>query len=401
MKVAWLIQNLVPYHHARFEAFSRREGIDGHLIQVTDRDSFGILEFKPERRSYDLHTLFAGRDRSSISPAELQDELEKTLSTIGPDCVCASGWGMEIGWQIQAWALGNHVPVVMFSESTSYDEERRRGKEWIKSRLVKACGAALVGGTPHKEYICNLGMSPDSVFLGHNAVDGSHFAAESVSRPPTLPEWLERESYFVCCTRFGEKKNLPRLVRAYAQYAGRCESEGKNACKLVIAGDGDLRAEIEQTIAVEKITDRVVLLGAVGYDSLPWLYQHSRAFIHASTTEQWGLVVNEAMAAGAPVLVSNRCGCAVDLVQDGVNGFQFDPYSERDIADALWRFEALEEHERQAMGMASRRIIADWTPDRFANGLGLAVDRALHAKIHRHATTARWTIRLLLAKEGR
>jgi glycosyltransferase involved in cell wall biosynthesis len=47
--------------------------------------------------------------------------------------------------------------------------------------------------------------------------------------------------------------------------------------------------------------------------------------VHASTTEQWGLVVNEAMAAGLPVLVSDRCGCAPDLVEVGVNGFTFDP----------------------------------------------------------------------------
>jgi 1,2-diacylglycerol 3-alpha-glucosyltransferase len=55
------------------------------------------------------------------------------------------------------------------------------------------------------------------------------------------------------------------------------------------------------------------------------------AFIQASTTEQWGLVVNEAMASGLPVLVSERCGCAPDLVKNGVNGYTFDPYDIKEI----------------------------------------------------------------------
>ena len=57
---------------------------------------------------------------------------------------------------------------------------------------------------------------------------------------------------------------------------------------------------------------------------LPW--SSPPPFVHASTTEQWGLVVNEAMAAGLPVLVSERCGCASDLVAHGINGLLFDPY---------------------------------------------------------------------------
>ena len=116
------------------------------------------------------------------------------------------------------------------------------------------------------------------------------------------------------CTRFGQKKNIPSLVRAYALYYGRSREEGDQAFDLVIAGDGELRGEIEATVAASGVEDKVKLLGAVDYSTLPWLYQNAQAFVHASTTEQWGLVVNEAMAAGVPVLISRRCGCAPDLV---------------------------------------------------------------------------------------
>ena len=56
------------------------------------------------------------------------------------------------------------------------------------------------------------------------------------------------------------------------------------------------------------------------------VYGLASAFVHPSTTEQWGLVVNEAAAAGLPLIVSERCGCAPELVRQGVTGFLFDPY---------------------------------------------------------------------------
>jgi glycosyltransferase involved in cell wall biosynthesis len=99
--------------------------------------------------------------------------------------------------------------------------------------------------------------------------------------------------------------------------------------------------------------------------------------VHASTTEQWGLVVNEAMAAGLPVLVSDRCGCAPDLVEVGVNGFTFDPCGVEELAGLMQRVAAMTDGQRDAMGRASQRIIADWGPERFADGLMQAVQAAL------------------------
>ena len=115
------------------------------------------------------------------------------------------------------------------------------------------------------------------------------------------------------------------------------------------------------------------------------------AFVHASTTEQWGLVVNEAMAAGLPVLVSNRCGCAPDLVRDGVNGFTFDPYDVDRLADLMLKVSS-DQCDREAMGQASRAIIKDWGPERFADGLMQAVAVARSRPLPR----ASWLDRSLL-----
>jgi len=126
------------------------------------------------------------------------------------------------------------------------------------------------------------------------------------------------------------------------------------------------------------VADHVRLVGGKGYGELPAFYAHASAFIHASTTEQWGLVVNEAMAAGLPVLVSNRCGCAADLVKDGENGSTFDPTNEEQMADLMLRISS-DEERRKEMGRKSREIIANWGPARFASGLSSAIEAALSA----------------------
>jgi glycosyltransferase involved in cell wall biosynthesis len=118
------------------------------------------------------------------------------------------------------------------------------------------------------------------------------------------------------------------------------------------------------------------------------------AFVHASTTEQWGLVVNEAMASGLPVLVSNRCGCAPDLVEEGRNGFLFDPYDVSGLADAMYSM-AAERTDRVEMGLASQEIIAQWSPQNFAENLARAAERALHVARPRPSIVDRAILQVL------
>jgi glycosyltransferase involved in cell wall biosynthesis len=108
---------------------------------------------------------------------------------------------------------------------------------------------------------------------------------------------------------------------------------------------------------------------------LPVYYGLARAFVHASTTEQWGLVVNEAVASGLPVIVSNRCGCVPELVQD--NGFTFDPANESECAEWLLQMASLSADERRHLGDASYRIAANFAPDRFGEGLEQAAAMVL------------------------
>src|SRR5690348_18498611 len=84
-------------------------------------------------------------------------------------------------------------------------------------------------------------------------------------------------------------------------------------------------------------------------------------------SEQWGLVVNEAIASGLPVIVSDGCGCAPELVQG--NGFTFDPFDEKQLGERLLEMASLPETERRNLSDANYRISANFTPERFGEGL--------------------------------
>jgi glycosyltransferase involved in cell wall biosynthesis len=184
------------------------------------------------------------------------------------------------------------------------------------------------------------------------------------------------KDYFFCCSRLIEGKNIDRMIDAFHRYRRTSE---QTAWDLVIAGDGPLRDVIECQIRSLSLTQYVHLLGRQTYDQLPRLYASAGGFIMPSLAETWGLVVNEAMAAGLPVLVSQAAGCHFDLVKEGVNGHIFDPEDADQLAMLLSKLSM--SPKRNDMGNASRRIIRDWDLHRFTSGLTEAshIARASHA----------------------
>jgi glycosyltransferase involved in cell wall biosynthesis len=152
---------------------------------------------------------------------------------------------------------------------------------------------------------------------------------------------------------------------------------------LVILGDGVPRMRLESLCLRLGVKDAVVMPGFRDYDELPVFYGLAGAFIHASTTEQWGLVVNEALASRLPVIVSNRCGCAPELVEAGRNGFTFNPYETEELVGLMLQVASMTTDERASMGHVSGEIISRWTPDTFAVNLIKTVEAALAAPIPR------------------
>ena len=285
------------------------------------------------------------------------------------------------------------------SDSTHDDKDRFLHKEAIKRKIVSLTQAGSVAGNRQARYLTQLGMLEDRIATGYDTVDNAHFStgAQTVRRASACEPELRHlpQQYFLCCARFAEVKNISRLIEAFHGYRMNALHSGCPPWQLVLVGDGPLRPEIEGQVCNLELTEFVQLVGFKDYQELPAYYGLADAFVLASVSEPWGLVVNEAMAAGLPVLISDRCGCASDLVAYGRNGFTFNPDDVQGLS-ALFTHIASDACNRIEMSTASQEIIAQWDLDRFVAGLNTASRIALNAPKKRMSFVDRILMRVVV-----
>jgi 1,2-diacylglycerol 3-alpha-glucosyltransferase len=395
-RVAVLFHRFGPYHISRLNAAARYLRVHGIELSGTDRTY--AWDRTDGREEFPRHVVARDVDREPAQ--QLARRIADLLSACEPDVVGIPGWSQRGALAALLWCTRSQVPVVLMSDSTRFDFSRRPWKEALKRRIVSLCGSAFVAGRRHRDYLAELGMPVDNIVLGYDVVDNDHFRRGAERARACFAEERLRlsvpENYFLSSCRFVEKKNLPRLLEAFAWYRQAAE---KGAWDLVLLGDGPLRPQLVELVCRYGLSGVVHLPGFLQYDELPTYYGLAGAFVHASTVEQWGLVVNEAMAAGLPVIISERCGCVDELVIQGRNGYSFDPLDPAELCRLLLLV-ASERCDRQRLAQEGRTIIADWSPERFALGLRKAADLAVAAG-KGSSVPDRLLIRALIRRGGR
>ncbi len=388
VQMAFLVQRVGPYHHARLRALAA--GADYRFVVVEYRlnEAVYVWDGVSDDGAY---------ERMQTKTA---DQLIAALNQLCPKVIVCVGYSDREIHCAMAWALRRRVRMVTCSDSTHRDERRIWVKEAGKRCLVAAFDAALVAGYRAHEYLAHLGVASTRRFQPWDVVDNQYFDTHAgLARidPPALRlSNALPQAYFLCVARFVPKKNLERLIAAYARYVSQAM---ENSWALVLAGSGPLERTLRAEVATAGLASRVKFSGNVGYADLPTYYALAEALIMPSVSDQWGLVVNEAMAAGLPVLVSSRCGCAPDLVREGENGFTFDPENVEQIAKSMSQLHRLDAEQRRAMGQCSREIIADYSPEAFARGLDAAITQAFEEKPRRRGMFTQLAVRSLAARQ--
>lgn len=334
-------------------------------------------------------------DKVGSRPANVFAAIEAKVAPFEPDAIAVPGWSSQMALALTIWAVARGIPVIAMSETNPWDFERRWATEFLKRRISEYFSAGLCTSDGQANYLNALGLPREAIFRGYNVVDNHYFqlataAAELALMPggegaAPLPK-SARGRYFLASNRFIPKKNLPVMLDAYARFR---QGRGSDPADwpLVLLGDGDLRPALEQQRDALGIASHVHMPGFRQYDELPAYYGTAGCFVHASTIEQWGLVVNEAMAAGLPVIVSDRCGCASVLVRSGVNGFTFPPHDTDALATAMQAIAGAEDDS--VMREASLALVAEWAPERFGAGMAAAARRAVAAPAPRPSLLAR------------
>ena len=384
-KPTFVIQwpNFGPYHIARLKAcaqyFSER---DCQIVALETAGTIRIYEWDKtpeEQRSFESVVLFPNQVYEDIDKRQLNQKIHEALDQIKPQAIAVHGYAHRENWPIARWCRKHRCPMVTMTDSKADDARRSRFREWLKSWVIKRFSAYLCAGEIHRQYMLQLGAKLDRTFLGYDVVDNDYFASsvERIRQEPRRQDLsgLDPETpYFLVVSRFLKRKNLDLTLRAYAAYRKK-RTDSQAPWRLVLVGDGEERTQLEAIVAQDQIPD-VTFAGFRQIEDLPHYYAFAGAFINPAQPEPWGLVVNEAMASGLPVLVSHGLGCAESLVEAGKNGWVFDPNSHEDFVQRLLDISS-SPSQVEAFGKHSSEIIARWSLEFFAENLFQAFQVAM------------------------
>ncbi len=364
--VIWI--DWYAYHVGRFRGLQSAPSLAGRVQGIELVGGVGVhagLKFRePLPGDLAIETLMPESSWHEVSKGKLSIKLWKCLSKLDPDVVLVPGYYTLPGITAAVWAKLNRRKSVLMTESTADDHQRVWYKEWFKGLLLNTLfDWAVTGGKAHVRYLKQLGFHKNRIVHFYDVVDNRIYRERASSLRGDSPSRHGLPSpYFLYIGRLAPEKNVFLLIDAWIQYR-----ENNGTWPLVLVGHGPSAAALRETAVASKFAQDIHFAGHQGSEALPTYYAFAGCFVLPSTREPWGLVVNEAMASGLPVIVSNRCGCAEDLVIPGVNGFIFNPLDAEQLSQCLADTEALGESGCLEMGRQSSVIIAGYTPEKFGN----------------------------------
>jgi glycosyltransferase involved in cell wall biosynthesis len=304
--------------------------------------------------------------------------LPVALAGFRPDIVI----GYEMGFRTFMASMHKRlagIPLVIWSGVTPYSERNiPLFKKLFRKGMAGHADSWLAYSTEAKEYIVSLGGPGENVFICYNSVDNDFFAARSMKAKENITEFRKKLNLnglvFLYVGSLVKRKGIDRLLDAWE----KIPQEDRKKATLLLVGSGEEKDILVKTCADRNFSE-VAFLPHVQQSDLPAVYAAADILVFPTVEDIWGLVVNEAMACGLPVLVSRFAGCARDLVVNEKTGVFFDP---DDIADLSEKMRAVlnGKYSLEDMGKAAKERASRFTIEAMAWQFRLAVDAALGGK---------------------
>jgi glycosyltransferase involved in cell wall biosynthesis len=370
---------IAPYRIPVFNALAKHPDVDLHVLFLAETDpSTRSWKVYTEEIRFSYEVLPHWRRRVAGYNLLLNRGVFAALDLSRPDVIVCGGYGYLANWQVMAWARQRKVPVFLWSESNLQDQ--RRGKplvEMLKRYFIQACRGCVVPGKSAANYMESFGVPREEILIAPNAVDNAFYSREAAAAR-TNPEELRHqlslpERYFLYVGRLITSKGIFDLLDGYA----RLEADLRARVGLLFVGDGVEQSKLEERAAGIH-PGSIRFAGFAHREQLAVYYALAEALVFATHTDPWGLVVNEAMACGLPIIASDVAGCALDLVQPAANGYVVPSGQVGELAEAMAAF-ARDSQLGPRMGECSARLIESYSPELCAAGLArttLVLDRA-------------------------
>jgi glycosyltransferase involved in cell wall biosynthesis len=375
MKIV-IIHNLLWSHYrnviyCELQKQTTNSDFDIKVLQIARNERSRASMEGVNKMSFDYeYDLLFDEFIEDIGAWELTKKLIQKINTLRPDVVNLVGYYTfpQALTLIYCWFRG--IKIILSNDSTPADNAKIWWKEFIKRFLISLCDGFFNFGTLATQHMKVLGGKDEQMLankcaaVDNDFIEKAHqeFIKERVHLQKTF---AVSPKNFIFVGRFIELKNLFLLLDAFKN----TQKTGKttNNWGLILLGEGILKEKLQDFIAENNISNVHFISGKAWYE-IPKFLAIADVFVLPSSSEPWGLVVNEAMICKMPVIVSDKCGCAVDLVQENKNGFIF-PYNDLEKLTIYLQKFINNEVNIAEMGKKSSEIIKDYTPQKVAKSM--------------------------------
>jgi len=358
-----------PYRIPLFNALAKRTDVALHVIFLAETDP-GLRQWQvyKDEIQFPYEVLPSWRRNICGHNTLLNRGVGRVLSAARPDVILCGGYNYVASWVALRWARARDIPFFLWSESNLQD--LRRGQmlvEFAKREFLARCGGFVVPGRSAFKYLQAHKIREDNIFTAVNAVDNNFFARSARSARENemglRKELGLPERYFLFVGRLVKEKGVFELLAAYA----KLNTTLREGVGLVFVGDGASRKALEDKSATLH-RGSVKFTGFAQRECLADYYALAETLVLPTYTDTWGLVVNEAMACGLPIIVSEAAGCTADLVTEGWNGY----IVPRTDVESLSRAMETLTHQpgtSRWMGENSSKRIVEYSPEAWSEGI--------------------------------
>jgi glycosyltransferase involved in cell wall biosynthesis len=365
-----LTEIIAPYRIPVFNSLAQHKDIDLHVIFLAETDtSTRQWRIYLDEMRFSYEVLRSWRKRVGKYNILVNRHVEEALRNSRPHVILCGGYNYLASWQAQRWASRHEAPFLLWCESTGNDQRGRHLiPELLKQNFLRACDGFVVPGISALAYVQKMVSAEKDTFVAPNAVDVQLFASKS-----KLAKERERrlrgelglpERYFLFVGSLVKRKGVFDLLEGYYALPPDLRSE----IGLVFAGDGPERAELE-SLARCVFPGSICFPGFVQRDQLAIYYGLAECLVLPTHSDPWGLVINEAMACGLPVICTDVAGCAADLVKS--NGRLVAKEDTANLAAAMKEI-AGDPGLREEMSRESSELIQNYSPELCAAGIAQA-----------------------------
>jgi glycosyltransferase involved in cell wall biosynthesis len=321
------------------------------------RPSMGGVDLSFHRYPYEL--IFAGEYAHTPTLTRLRALVSRAWSTPA-DVVLLPGYHCLEYWAMLAVLVLRRKTRGVFCDSTAFDRP---------PSLVKS----FAYGARSRDYLMRHGVPAHKIYTGCQAAALAHDYREEAALAARLraAPGPQEPPRFLFVGRLAPEKGLDTLMDAMVQVCAV-----HPGATLTLVGGGALREALQRAAAQRHLTEPVRFLGGMDLAGLAEQYARATALVLPSLSEPWGLVVNEALSYGCPVIVSRICGCVPELVEGSDTGLVFEPGDANDLAAQLLKAPGAFA-DTAAVAHSSLRRMRQYTPARVAENILKGCDTML------------------------